>query len=80
MDYPIWDLAMGGGTLMAIVAIPHVIVSHFAIGGRLLLVVTKRWLRNATIRSRASSRGDHRWFHGVVCFDVTGPRRGRSIV
>jgi len=41
MDYPIWDLAMGGGMLMAIVAIPHVIVSHFAIGGGLLIVVTE---------------------------------------
>ncbi len=38
MDYPIWELAMGGGMLMAIVAIPHVIVSHFAIGGGLLIV------------------------------------------
>ena len=33
MDYPIWDLTMGGGMLMALVAIPHVIVSHLAIGG-----------------------------------------------
>jgi mono/diheme cytochrome c family protein len=41
MDYPIWDLAMGGGLLMALVAIPHVIVSHFAIGGGLLIVVTE---------------------------------------
>jgi len=41
MDYPIWDLAMGGGMLMAIVAISHVIVSHFAIGGGLLLAVTE---------------------------------------
>jgi mono/diheme cytochrome c family protein len=41
MDYPIWDLAMGGGMLMALVAIPHVIVSHFAIGGGLLIVVTE---------------------------------------
>ena len=41
MAYPIWELAMGGGMLMAIVAIPHVIVSHFAIGGGLLIVVTE---------------------------------------
>jgi mono/diheme cytochrome c family protein len=41
MDYPIWDLAVGGGMLMAIVAIPHVIVAHFAIGGGLLIVVTE---------------------------------------
>ena len=41
MDYPIWDLALGGGMLMALVAIPHVIVAHFAIGGGLLIVVTE---------------------------------------
>jgi mono/diheme cytochrome c family protein len=41
MDYPIWDLAMGGGLLMALVAIPHVIVAHFAVGGGLLIAVTE---------------------------------------
>jgi mono/diheme cytochrome c family protein len=41
MDYPVWDLAMGGGLLMALVAIPHVIVAHFAVGGGLLLAVTE---------------------------------------
>jgi hypothetical protein len=41
MDYPVWDVAIGGGMLMAIVAIAHVIVSHFAIGGGLLIVVTE---------------------------------------
>jgi cytochrome d ubiquinol oxidase subunit I len=41
MDYPIWDVTIGGGMLMALVAIPHVIVSHFAIGGGLLIAVTE---------------------------------------
>jgi cytochrome c5 len=41
MDYPIWDVAMGGGLLMAVVAIAHVIVSHFAIGGGLVIAVTE---------------------------------------
>jgi cytochrome d ubiquinol oxidase subunit I len=41
MDYPIWDIAMGGGVLMGLVAITHVIVSHFAIGGGLLIAVTE---------------------------------------
>ena len=41
MDYPIWELALGGGMLMAIVAIPHVIVAHFAVGGGLLIAVTE---------------------------------------
>lgn len=41
MDYPIWQLAMGEGVLMGIVAVTHVIVSHFAIGGGLVLAVTE---------------------------------------
>ncbi len=41
MDYPIWDLPMGGGLLMALVAVSHVIVSHFAVGGGLLIAVTE---------------------------------------
>jgi mono/diheme cytochrome c family protein len=41
MDYPIWEIAIGGPLLMAIVAITHVIVSHFAIGGGLVIAVTE---------------------------------------
>jgi len=41
MDYPVWDVAMGGPLLMAIVAVTHVIVSHFAIGGGLVIAVTE---------------------------------------
>ena len=41
MDYPVWNLAMGGGMLMAIVAIAHVIVAHFAVGGGLVLAVSE---------------------------------------
>ena len=33
MDYPIWNPGVGGGVLIGIVAIAHVLVSHFAIGG-----------------------------------------------
>jgi cytochrome d ubiquinol oxidase subunit I len=41
MDYPIWNLAMGGGVLIGIVAITHVLVSHFAVGGGLAIAVTE---------------------------------------
>ncbi len=41
MDYPIWQLDMGEGMLMGIVAVAHVIVAHFAIGGGLVLAVTE---------------------------------------
>jgi mono/diheme cytochrome c family protein len=46
MNYPIWDVPMlGGGMMIAIVAILHVFVSHFAIGGGLYLVLTERTAR-----------------------------------
>ncbi len=41
MNYPIWDIAMGGGVLMAVVAIAHVVVAHFAVGGGLVVAVTE---------------------------------------
>jgi len=41
MDYPVWNPVMGGGVLMALVAVTHVIVSHFAVGGGLLIAVAE---------------------------------------
>ncbi len=49
MNYPVWQLDIGGGVLMAVVSVLHVFVSHFAIGGGLWLVVTE---------ARARARGD----------------------
>ncbi len=45
MNYPVWDVAFGAGLLIALVAILHVFVSHFAVGGGLFLVVTERRAR-----------------------------------
>ncbi len=45
MDYPFWDVGIGYGLLMAIIAVIHVFVSHFAIGGGLYLVVAERSAR-----------------------------------
>lgn len=41
MDYPVWEVGIGGGVLMALVAVSHVIVAHFAVGGGLLIAVTE---------------------------------------
>ncbi len=42
MNYPVWLLdAFGGGTLIALIAVVHVYVSHFAVGGGLFLVLTE---------------------------------------
>jgi mono/diheme cytochrome c family protein len=45
MNYPVWDVTFGAGLLIALVAILHVFVSHFAVGGGLFLVVTERKAR-----------------------------------
>lgn len=45
MNYPIWDAAAGYGLLMSAIAVVHVFVSHFAIGGGLYLVVHEHLAR-----------------------------------
>ena len=52
MDYPIWNLAFGGGVLIGIVAIAHVLVSHFAIGGGFAIAV---------VETLAVRRNDRAW-------------------
>ncbi|MBE0576840.1 MAG: c-type cytochrome [Desulfuromonadales bacterium] len=43
MNYPVWYLpGIGGGFLIALIAVTHVFVSHFAVGGGLYLVLTER--------------------------------------
>ncbi|GAB6057332.1 cytochrome ubiquinol oxidase subunit I [Desulfonatronum parangueonense] len=43
MNYPVWELYWaGGGLLIAVIAIIHVFIAHFAIGGGLFLVLTER--------------------------------------
>ncbi|SHJ38828.1 cytochrome bd-I ubiquinol oxidase subunit 1 apoprotein [Malonomonas rubra DSM 5091] len=43
MNYPVWDLTTyGGGFLIALIAIVHVLVSHFAVGGGLFLVTLEK--------------------------------------
>ena len=42
MNYPIWELpSVGGGLLIAIIAIVHAFVAHIAVGGGLYLVLTE---------------------------------------
>ena len=43
MNYPIWYRpGLGGGMMIAIIAILHVFISHFAVGGGLYLVLAER--------------------------------------
>ncbi|MGE4556235.1 MAG: cytochrome ubiquinol oxidase subunit I [Desulfovibrionaceae bacterium] len=42
MEYPVWHLySFGGGFLVALIAVVHVYVAHFAVGGGLFLVLTE---------------------------------------
>ncbi len=45
MNYPHWQLAIPGGMLIALVAVLHVFVSHFAVGGGFFLVLTENLAR-----------------------------------
>ena len=40
MLYPFWDEPFGYGVLMGLIAVLHVFVSHFAIGGGLFLALS----------------------------------------
>jgi mono/diheme cytochrome c family protein len=44
MNFPAWDLhAAGGGLLVALIAIFHVYIAHFAVGGGLFLVTSEHY-------------------------------------
>jgi len=47
MNYPVWQLEfLGGGFLIAVIAIIHVYIAQFAVGGGLFLVLTEHLVRS----------------------------------
>ena len=50
MNYPFWDIDIGYGIIMAVIAVIHVFVSHFAIGGGLYLVIAETFARKKNDR------------------------------
>jgi mono/diheme cytochrome c family protein len=43
LNYPVWYLPeVGGGLLIAVIAVVHVFIAHFAVGGGLYLVIAER--------------------------------------
>ena len=42
MNYPLWQIGIPGGLLIALVAVVHVFISHFAVGGGAYLVLLER--------------------------------------
>lgn len=64
MNYPIWYLpSTGGGLLIALIAILHVFVSHFAVGGGLYLIYAeKKGLRENSREILQFTRNHARFF------------------
>ena len=76
MNYPVWYLPdIGGGILVAIIAILHVFVSHFAVGGGLYLIYAeKKGLREKSDEILEFTRKHARFFLlvTVVFGSITG--------
>ena len=64
MNYPIWYRpGLGGGLMIAVIAIIHVFISHFAVGGGLYLVFAERkGLREGNPGILAFVRGHAKFF------------------
>ena len=79
MDYPIWDLSMGGGVLIALVAVTHVWVSHFAVGGGLAIALVETLgVRRKDPALRSLAR--HRKWEGATWFAVQLVPDARGVV
>jgi cytochrome bd-type quinol oxidase subunit 1 len=63
MNYPVWYLPnLGGGLLIAIIAILHVVISHLAVGGGLFLVLTERKAVKSNDSKLLEYVRKHTWF------------------
>ncbi|HUI07568.1 MAG TPA: c-type cytochrome [Verrucomicrobiae bacterium] len=78
MNYPFWDVPIGYGILMAVIAVLHVSVSHFAIGGGLYLVVTEHRARRHNDRPALEFLEKLSRFFALVTL-VTGALTGVGI-
>jgi hypothetical protein len=75
MNYPVWDVRFGAGLLIALVAILHVFVSHFAVGGGLFLVLTEKKARRSSDLALLAWLESHTKFFVLVTV-VFGPSAG----
>ncbi|TFH26862.1 MAG: cytochrome C [Bacteroidia bacterium] len=63
MNYPAWYLPnLGGGLLIAIIAVLHVVISHLAVGGGLFLVLTERKAVRTNNPALLEYVRKHTWF------------------
>jgi len=63
MNYPIWELHwLGGGTLIAIISILHVYISHLAVGGGIFIWLTDRKATRQNDTNLLDYVRSHTWF------------------
>ena len=64
MNYPVWNVPLlGSGLVVAVIAIIHVLISHFAVGGGLFLVLAELWAARSPDRERIRA-----WLHRFATF------------
>lgn len=73
MNYPVWELYyLNSGTLIALIAIMHVFISHFAVGGGIFLWLTDlKSVRENNIALRDYVRR-HLWFFVLLTMVLGG--------
>jgi mono/diheme cytochrome c family protein len=67
MNYPIWEIpSIGGGSLIALISVLHVYVSHFAVGGGLFIWLTDLRATRTGDAALAAYVRRHTWFFLLV--------------
>ena len=78
MNYPVWELGLAPGLLMAFIAVIHVFVSHFAIGGGFFLTLTEYYAYARNDKALLSYVKQHTRFFVLVTL-VFGAMTGVGI-
>lgn len=69
MNYPVWDIPLlGAGWVVAIIAIFHVLVSHFAIGGGAFLWAAEWWAARLTAAGHSGGERIRGFLHRYATF------------
>ena len=66
MLYPVWEPFISNSLLIAIIAIVHVFVSHFAVGGGLYLVLAEIWARKKNDQGHLAYLVKHSKFFALI--------------
>ncbi len=78
MNYPLWQIGIPGGLLIACVAVFHVFISHFAVGGGAYLVLLERKANRTNDAPLLAYVRRHSHFFALLTL-VTGAMTGVGI-